>query len=143
MTNFSSNYLRLCEKINYEWLNILYYTIAVPWSKLRLLTQRPFYPLILWWLDTMRILMLDQSWNFSPMWNDYFTILSVVWIKINGLIVCKIGCLHREIIVYSRNTINTCSLLSHEWWVPLIKFMMGPTIHVRWESTHLWYFGST
>ena len=94
MTNFSSNYLRLCEKINYEWLNILYYTIAVPWSKVRLLTQRPFYPLILWWLDTMRILMLDQSWNFSPMWNDYFTILSVVWIKINGLIVCKIGCLH-------------------------------------------------
>ena len=38
---------------------------------------------------------------------------------------------NREIIVYSRSIINACSLLSHEWWVPLIKFMMGPTIHVR------------
>ena len=36
-----------------------------------------------------------------------------------------------EIIVYSRSTINVCSLLSHEWWVPLIKFMVGPIIHVR------------
>ena len=36
-----------------------------------------------------------------------------------------------EIIVYSRSTINAYSLLSHEWWVPLIKFMVGPTIHVR------------
>ena len=36
-----------------------------------------------------------------------------------------------EIIVYSRGTINVYSLLSHEWWVSLIKFMVGLTIHVR------------
>ena len=41
------------------------------------------------------------------------------------------SCKTREIIVYSRSTINACSLLSHEWWVPLIKFMVGPIIHVR------------
>ena len=46
--------------------------------------------------------------------------------------------LHRgEIIVYSRNTINAYSLLSHEWWVPLIKFIVGPTIYVRGGSMHL------
>ena len=39
-----------------------------------------------------------------------------------------------EIIVYSWNTINACSLLSREWWAPLIKFMMGPIIHVRVKS---------
>ena len=49
----------------------------------------------------------------------------------------------RKIIVYFRNTINACSLLSHEWWIPLIKFMVKPTIHVRGGSTHLWYSGST
>ena len=32
-----------------------------------------------------------------------------------------------EIIVYSRSTINAYSLLSHKWWVPLIKFMVRPT----------------
>ena len=48
-----------------------------------------------------------------------------------------------EIIVYSRSTINACFLLSHKWWTPLIKFMVGPTIHVRGESTHLWYSEST
>ena len=48
-----------------------------------------------------------------------------------------------EIIVYFRSTINACSLLSHEWWIPLIKFMVGPTIHVRGGSTHLWYSEST
>ena len=42
-----------------------------------------------------------------------------------------------EIIVYSRSIIKTYFLLSHEWWVPLIKFMMGPTIHVREEIMHL------
>ena len=31
----------------------------------------------------------------------------------------------REIIVYSRNIINVCSLFSHEWQVSLIKFMVG------------------
>ena len=49
----------------------------------------------------------------------------------------------REIIVYSRSTINACFLLSHKWWIPLIKFMVGPTIYMRGESTHLWYSGST
>ena len=49
----------------------------------------------------------------------------------------------REIIVYSLSTINACSLLSHKWWIPLIKFMVGPTIYVRGGSTHLWYSGST
>ena len=48
-----------------------------------------------------------------------------------------------EIIVYSRSTINACSLLSHKWWVLLIKFMVGSIIHVRGGSTHLWYSGST
>ena len=38
----------------------------------------------------------------------------------------------REIIVYSRSTINMYFPLSHEWWVILIKFMMESTIHVRW-----------
>jgi len=42
-----------------------------------------------------------------------------------------------EIIVYSRSIINTYSLLSHKWWVPLIKFMVRPTIHVRGGSMHL------
>ena len=53
------------------------------------------------------------------------------------------GSYHGEIIVYSRSTINACSLLSHKWWTPLIKFMVGPTIYVRGGSTHLWYSGST
>ena len=35
------------------------------------------------------------------------------------------------------NTINAYSFLSHGWWVPLIKFMVGPTIYVRGMSTHL------
>ena len=48
-----------------------------------------------------------------------------------------------EIIVYSQSTINACSFLSHEWWVPLIKFMVEPTIHVRRENTYLWYSGNT
>ena len=43
----------------------------------------------------------------------------------------------QEIIVYSRSTINACSLLSHEWWVSLIKFMVGPTIHVRGGSAFM------
>ena len=33
--------------------------------------------------------------------------------------------------MYFRSIINAYSLISHEWWVPLIKFMVGPTIHVR------------
>ena len=36
-----------------------------------------------------------------------------------------------KIFVYSRSIINTYSLLSHKWWVPLINFMVGLTIHVR------------
>ena len=49
----------------------------------------------------------------------------------------------REIIVYFRSIINVYSLLSYEWWVPLIKFMMKPTIHVRGRSTYLWYSRNT
>ena len=37
------------------------------------------------------------------------------------------------------STINVYSLLSHELWVLLIKFMMGLTIHARMKSMHLWY----
>ena len=48
-----------------------------------------------------------------------------------------------KIIIYSQSTINAYSLLSHEWWVPLIKFMVGPIIHVREGTTYLWYSGST
>ena len=63
--------------------------------------------------------------NVAPLvikkWNDFF----------------YPGFTRGEIIVYSRNTINVYSLLSHEWCVLLIKFMVGPTIHVRGESTHL------
>ena len=55
----------------------------------------------------------------------------------------KIHIPFEEIIVYFQSTINVYSLLSHEWWVSLIKFMMGPTIHVKEESMHLWYSGST
>ena len=50
---------------------------------------------------------------------------------------------NREIIVYSRSTINAYSLFSHKWWTPLIKFMVGSTIHVRGGNTHLWYSEST
>ena len=39
----------------------------------------------------------------------------------------------RKIIVYFRSIINAYSSLSHEWLVPLIKFMVGPTIYVRGE----------
>ena len=55
----------------------------------------------------------------------------------------KFGKQIREIIVYFQSTINACSLFSHEWWTTLIKFMVGPTIHVRGGSTHLWYSGNT
>ena len=46
-------------------------------------------------------------------------------------------CVKGEIILYSQSTINAYSLLSHKLWVPLIKFMMRPTIHVRGKTTHL------
>ena len=48
-----------------------------------------------------------------------------------------------EIVVYSRSIINAYSLLSHEWWVPLINFIVRLIIHVRGGSMHLWYSGST
>ena len=48
-----------------------------------------------------------------------------------------------EIIVYYRSTINTYSLLSYEWWVLLIKYMVGPSINVKWGITQLWYFENT
>ena len=44
----------------------------------------------------------------------------------------------REIIVYFQSTINTYSLLSHEWRVLLIKLIVGPTIHVREWSIHIY-----
>ena len=39
-----------------------------------------------------------------------------------------------EIIVYYQSTINTYSILSQKWWVPLIKLMVGPTIYVKGGS---------
>ena len=48
----------------------------------------------------------------------------------------------REIIVYSWNIINAYSLISHEWWISLIKFMMKFAIHIREWSRYLWYLGS-
>ena len=63
----------------------------------------------------------------------------------NGNII-KYSCIYffcREIIVYSQNTINAYFLLSNEWWVPVIKFMVGPIIHVRGGTMHLWYSKST
>ena len=56
---------------------------------------------------------------------------------IEPLSLLDLSFLYREIIVYSRSTINAYSFLSHEWWVSLIKFMVGPTIHMRGGSTHL------
>ena len=47
------------------------------------------------------------------------------------------------IILYSKSTLNAYSLLSQKLWVPLIKFMMGPTTSVRGGSIHLIYFRST
>ena len=58
-------------------------------------------------------------------------------IKILDQILLRVMALSWEIIVYSRSTINVYSLLSHEWWVPLIKFIVGPTIYVRGGSMHL------
>ena len=39
-----------------------------------------------------------------------------------------------------RSPINAYSFLSHEWWVPLIKFMMRLTIYVIRKNMHLLYF---
>jgi len=36
----------------------------------------------------------------------------------------KIKGIELDKYVYSQSTINAYSLLSHEWWVPLIKFMV-------------------
>ena len=92
----------------------------------------------------------------SPFHEEYSILYSLFWIifTIHLLIIWTLtwvlvpsatfpSSLWREIIVYSGSTINAYSLLSHEWWVPLIKFMVGPTIHVRGRSTHLWYSEST
>ena len=51
--------------------------------------------------------------------------------------------LFEEIIVYYQSTINTYFILSHKWWVSLIKLMVGPTIYVKGGSMHLWYSGYT
>ena len=34
-------------------------------------------------------------------------------------------------------------LLSHEWWIPLIKFIVKPIIHTRWVNITSLYFRST
>ena len=39
----------------------------------------------------------------------------------------------QKIIVYSWSTINVYFLFSHEWWVPLIKFL--------WDSPFMWENG--
>ena len=96
------------------------------------------------WFCVQSNLWLNLTTSYSFKWD-------FLWSLVHGLIVWDIYILfqnlgyliYREIIVYSRSTINACSLLSHKWWTPLIKFMMGPTIHVRGESMHLWYSGST
>ena len=80
---------------------------------------------------------------FTP--NYYYRSLNF---EVKGLLTYQITKIWKDIplwkiIVYSWSIINAYSLLSHEWWVPLIKFMVGPTIHVGEESTHLWYYGST
>ena len=71
----------------------------------------------------------------SPNWSRLSVIYDDVRCLVAGL--CHVVFSSRKIIVYSRSTINTYSLLSHKWWVPLIKFMVGPTIHVREVSMHL------
>ena len=76
--------------------------------------------------------------------HDINRVTYILWIfSYNYFNFVSLGPCWREIIVYSRSTINACSLLSHEWWILLIKFMVGPTIHVRRGSTHLWFSGST
>jgi hypothetical protein len=44
-----------------------------------------------------------------------------------------------EIIEYFGNTLNAYSFLSHKWCISLIKYMVGSTIYVREENTHLMY----
>ena len=76
--------------------------------------------------------------------NTSQTLILMEWSSPNGVQwSLKVITKNREIIVYSRNTINVYSLLSHEWWIPLIKFMVGPTIYVRGGNTHLWYSEGT
>ena len=81
-------------------------------------------------------LSLSLSLSLSHIYHSGRVLIKICLI----LIIAKFN---TEIIVYSRSTINACSLLSHEWWVPLIKFMVGSIIHVRGGGTHLWYSGST
>ena len=67
------------------------------------------------------------------------TINTILWWKLIAK-YSYIGYSHiGEIIVYFRSIINAYSLLSYEWWVPLIKFMVEFIIHVRRGSMHLWY----
>ena len=61
----------------------------------------------------------------------------------NTFKITNLSAYPRKIIVYSWSTINAYSLLLHEWWILLIKFMVGHIIYVRGGSTHLWYSGST
>ena len=51
--------------------------------------------------------------------------------KMNDIFgIVTYGYLHWGKLVH-RSIINAYSLLLYKWWVPLIKFMVGPTIHVR------------
>ena len=70
-------------------------------------------------------------------WHFFFNFSHKSCIKIFQKLI-----VNEKIIVYSQSTINAYFLFSHKWWVSLIKFMVKLTIHVRRESTHLWYFGS-
>ena len=91
-------------------------------------------------------------WNYVKFYEKLFNTLVLmlhylVWLMTSNknlicgthyLVKMKENCSYLwEIIVYSRSIINTYSLLLHEWWVLLIKFIMRPTIHMRWESMHL------
>ena len=77
----------------------------------------------------------------SPNWSRLSVIYDDVRCLVAGL--CHVVFSSRKIIVYFWSIINAYSLLSHKWWVSLIKFIVGPTIHVREGSIHLWYSGNT
>ena len=63
----------------------------------------------------------------------------LVWVGFFGLCHVLFFTSLWVIILYLKSILNAYSLLSHKLWVPLIKFMIGPTTSVRGESTHLMY----
>ena len=58
-------------------------------------------------------------------------------VKLQIVVIIKIYISTQVINQYFRSTMNEYSLISHEWWVSLIKFIVRPTIHVRGGITHL------